>query len=409
MENRQAKFAQLAITASAALLRVGPAFVASACNDAGAPEQATCTSANCSGYRGCLSDSECGDGFLCDQSSCHAEPLGGAIAADGEDIYYVSQGKLMKVPRGGGVSTVLAEFQWNPWGIAVDSTSVYWTEPEGFRGMDGGHVADGVVMRVSRLGGAPDKLISGITVHSVIGPQQNIALDETNIYWTDLGTFDGHDSADGSVNKISKAGGPAMTIASGEDAPYAIAADGTNVYWTAIGSNSPGLMTVSRDGGTATVLAPVGGGQSLAVGGGYAYWGASSALMRVPTVGGDPIPIASGVSWAIATDSENVYWISSLGLTQILIPLNPCHFFDGAIKKAPLAGGTETVLASGISYSSFLISQIAVDATNVYWVDEAKSSIMTVSKDGGAPTVLVAPPAPPSWSFKWDPPHCPPQ
>src|SRR5512142_2421367 len=61
----------------------------------------------------------------------------------------------------------LASRQSSPLSIAVDTSSVYWTNADG-----------GTVMKVSKAGGTPKSLASG---------QNNpygIAVDATNVYWT---------------------------------------------------------------------------------------------------------------------------------------------------------------------------------------------------------------------------------
>jgi len=93
-------------------------------------------------------------------------------------------------------------------------------------------------------------------------------------------------------------------------------------------------------------------------------------VMKVPTSGGTPIPVAVGQSFptGIATAGSSVYWTNLEG---------------NSVMKAPIGGGTATVLASG--QDSAL--GIAVMGNYVYWLNFAsgiagQGSVMRVGTDG---------------------------
>jgi hypothetical protein len=76
-----------------------------------------------------------------------------------------------------------------------------------------------------------------------------MAVDGDNVYWTN--SAEDGDAGSGSVMSVPKAGGATTVLASGETKPHEIAVGGGNVYWTTY----PSAKSVSVTGGTPSVIA----------------------------------------------------------------------------------------------------------------------------------------------------------
>ncbi len=235
------------------------------------------------------------------------------------------------------------------WGIAVDATAVYWTE------------TGGEVKTVGLGGGAVTTLATGLT-----NPQA-IAVDATSVYFAD-------NSVSGTLQKVPLNGGTAVTLASGLFQVTAIAVDATSVYW--VENNQPGAVKmVGLAGGSVTTLAsnlyaPIG----IAVDANAVYWTESNGAVRkaplMIAAGGTRVvtTIATGVgAGLLALDATNVYFPSGTGVARV-----------------GKNGGIASVLASGQPNAAY---GIAVDASNVYWVEQ---STMASIQDGAVKKVSLA-------------------
>jgi hypothetical protein len=250
---------------------------------------------------------------------------------------------------GAGQPAVLASGQSGAYAIAVDTTSVYWTN----------NANPGTVSKIPIGGGTVTVLASGQD------EPNTIAVDSTSVYFTDDGTY--------TVNKVPLAGGTVTTLATGPTGPWGIRVSTTEV----IVAYSFGIEEVPVGGGALSTLYSGGNPAGLVTDGTSAYWtnwGASGTVVKIPIGGGALTTVASGQNdpLGIAVDTTSVYFTDQ---------------GTGTINKVALAGGSVTVLASGQDTPAGIV----VDATNVYWANEVTAgTVNAVPLAGGSVTVLAS-------------------
>jgi hypothetical protein len=162
--------------------------------------------------------------------------FGNALAIDSTYAYYFGDGNLYKVPLAGGSATTLATgvtYSMTGFSIAVDGSNVYWTDNTNFAG-------SGVLNKVSLSVGTVTTLASNLNTGS-------LDIDSSKIYLFD------YSGGTGYLQSIPKAGGSFTTLATGLSTADS-ALDGSGIfYWTEFGSNTAGdIGKVSSSGGAVT-------------------------------------------------------------------------------------------------------------------------------------------------------------
>jgi hypothetical protein len=271
------------------------------------------------------------------------------VAVDSTSVYWTNEldGTVLSVPIGGGSQTTIASAQSLPQFIVVDSSDVYWTNG----GTAAESYADGSVVKTTKGGGG-----SLVTLATLQNNPQAIAVDSSHVYWTSFGS--------GTVVTVPITGDTPTTLNVGASGDYGVAIDANNVYWT---NRSAGTVTkASLTGESPTTLASgQDGPTTITVDALRVYWtnGAGGSLMSVPIAGGDATTIASGQlsPFGLAVDSSKVYW--SNGGAQ--------NATNGSVVAAPLSGGAPTTLVANQGGAGGLV----IDSLSAYWTDYGSSTV----------------------------------
>jgi hypothetical protein len=232
-----------------------------------------------------------------------------------------------------------------PWGLAIDSNNIYWTND----------VAPGS-LKSCPLTGCP---ASGpTTIWSAATEITRVAVDSSNIYFTQF--------SQGEVDMcpLSGCGAAPMQIATGESQPMGITAGNGTVYWAVSGGTEIHQRAIA--GGATLTFANTSGPRTLAVDGSSLYW--VSAGGEVGTCAQLPAPCPSSTDLASAESSPyllsiyngDIYWSNNVSGT-------------GSIAKCSISGcgGVPTT----VTPADFPFG-IAVDASGIYWDAGGSSGVV---------------------------------
>jgi hypothetical protein len=288
-----------------------------------------------------------------------------AIAVDATSIYVgvldtrasSNGGSILKLPiAGGAAQTLLASMPYAPSDLVVDGATLYFGTPGGSSSS-----TPGSVQRMP-IGGGAATVIAATTGYRIV-------LDASFIYWSDnFGSV-----VRASRDRVELDAGPgadagAITRLGSAAAPQGIAVDSTSVYWAASGGDI--VERAPLGGGNAVVLGSVNTPKELKVTATDLYvsgvYGSNGpGLRRIPLGVGSGVQYGTAGATDFAIDGAFIYWLENYG--------------DNRVLKAPLAGGTPSVLSG----DKFPVGRIAIDAKAIYFTvpaGAAEGKVMKLAK-----------------------------
>jgi hypothetical protein len=204
-----------------------------------------------------------------------------------------------------------------------------------------------------------------------------LATTASAVYWVENGDpFGEAPTATGRIWKADLDGQNRVLLASGQASPLGIAVDEVDgsVYWTNAADGVSGSV-MKRDGSTGIVseIAPNEPGLENAIivrDGNVYFLGDGVRMIPANTTGSVQLTGQGGVE--LTADATTLYWT----------------VWDGQVLSMPIGGGAVTILADGQLHAS----GVAVDATRVYWSEQATPGlIQSLPKAGGpTPTILAS-------------------
>ena len=320
------------------------------------------------------------------------------LALDGSILFWIDKTSVNAVPVAGGPSVQHVTGIYEATSLSVGGGSVVWTE-----NVCCSVRQNGLVRSIPVAGGPVTTLASFLDNP---GP---ISVDGTGAYWVEAGPY-GLIEGYGRIAHAPLSGGTTFTVVAtifGTRPP--LASDGMNVFladgwrvkeiplgggaldavlvgsWSMIDVATDGASLFGLDTQGNVLSTPVGGGAGsvLAAGlggpaghlreaAGYLYWmDHGDTIRRVSVAGGSIQAVATGLPLLsdIAADATSVYYAEQQ---------------TGRVSMVPAGGGAATVLAAGLSSGP---AALALDATTLYWIDAFR--IGKVALGNGSATVLA--------------------
>jgi hypothetical protein len=238
-----------------------------------------------------------------------------------------------------------------------------------------------------------------------------------NLYWTNVAT--------GTVNMADLDGTNAASVATDQPGPEGVAVDSTHLYWGNSGAGT--IVMANRDGTEPTPIVTGQQPREIAIDtvNDHLYWanfggpdGAESSVWEANLDGTDPHAVASFTAGqGVAVSGNHLYWtqgdqpigimeanldgsnahaiIENLEVHHLAADSNHLYWtatdnnFHAIVGEGNLDGSGAKVIATSTATES-IYAGVAVNSTNLYWVDQNLGTVTRAGLDGSSPTTVVS-------------------
>jgi hypothetical protein len=233
----------------------------------------------------------------------------GAIALSERYVYWANgqvqgQARVLRAPLAGGMPEVVASGLHFPGAIAMDATDVYFIES---------CCSSQALWRIAKAGDARPIKLADIPARTFAF---GLAVDRTSVYWTQ----DAFGAGDGQIMRFAKRDGTIDGVVPAQPGVAAVAVDAWNLYWIVTTANGGPQSAVRRrplaGGGIVELAADP--AEAVAADGRFVWWsshettdaGGHARLRRMGNAGSDAATFAQGKQIThIAFDFSRIAWV----------------------------------------------------------------------------------------------------
>jgi hypothetical protein len=273
-----------------------------------------------------------------------------------------------KCPLGLGPQSV-AEDQHDVARLVADDTSLYW-------------IADGQVRRADKLGGQSTGLAEGARPSC-------LARAGARLFW----------ASDDGIWSLAEGEAEPVAWSSSPGACLHMAASSAGIFWIAVGAEETGIVLATSgrapaEGEALVEGLPVGEATRIAADDARVFYTVGPALLAVPVGGGEATTLFEGetrstLGHALAQDETRVWFLAapqlrwaakdgsgsveigdSQRLQGIAVDATQIYWIDDRLYRMGKTGGERTLLSGAPARGEITGSDVVVDESCVYWIEE---------------------------------------